>query len=285
MRRRIWYVAADLSGHQLAQVGAAPVRRGHQILGGRQRLEPPVETGQEGLDRAGVAPGLRGDALDDGQQVLGAMADLAQQRTQRLFALLAVGDVDPGGYQPVDGAIRRMVGIDGDLVPVRDAAVGNADLEGSRLARVEDRSLGGGKAIRLAFREEIVVVQARDVATAPTRRHVLCPHGPQAAVLIEQRDAGMAEGAHQAASHLGRLRIRDVGCHTTTRCGRSSLRTHVATIPSSLECLGFLRIAKTLSLRFSAIPNANDALWLGIAAEQNAYPDRSVPVLSFIRLP
>ena len=106
--RRIHGVAADLADHQFAEIRAAPVRRGDQVLRGGDRLQPAAKAHQEAVDRSRIVPGLAGDALDDGKQVLGAVADLTQQRLQRLLAAPLLGGLDDRDDDALDlAAIGR----------------------------------------------------------------------------------------------------------------------------------------------------------------------------------
>ena len=236
MTGRIGDVAADLARHQFAQVGAAPVGGGHQILRGGQRLQAAAEARQETVDRIRIAAGLGGDALDDGQQVLRAMADLAQQSAQRLLAALAVGHVDRRGDQALQLAVGRLVRVDRYFIPIDRVAVGDPDLQVLRLGGLQDGLLGEDNSFGFRCRQKVEVRQAGHIAVAPRVRNVLRPHHAQRPILIDQGDAGMAQRAHQAAAQFD-IAVRKMHVHRVRRLRSAflpSIRADTLTSQSDL---------------------------------------------------
>ena len=182
----IGHVAADLPGHQFAQVGAAPVGGGHQILRRGQRLQAAAEARQEAVDRIRIAARLRSDALDDGKQVLRAMADLAQQGAQCLLAALTVCDIDRRGDQAVQLAVGRLVGIDRYFIPISRVAGGDADFQVLRLSGFQHRLLCQDNPSGFCRWKKVDVREAGHVAAAPRMRHVLRPYDAKRTILVDQ---------------------------------------------------------------------------------------------------
>ena len=87
------HAIGELGAHQVAHGGAAPVLRDEQIMRHRKRLEARAEFALKILDRGRTGRRLPRHRLHDGEQVLGAMHEFAQQHAHMLFALLALGDV------------------------------------------------------------------------------------------------------------------------------------------------------------------------------------------------
>src|SRR6185312_10010842 len=128
-------VSLDLPGNEFVQFGAAPVRRGHQVLGRSERMEPAPEPREEVGKRIRITAGLSRYALDDGKQVLGAMADLSQQRLEGLFTTLLLRRFDLGRHHAQKGAVLIQVRIDPDLEPTHAVRAGYADFETLRIRR------------------------------------------------------------------------------------------------------------------------------------------------------
>ena len=72
----------------------------------RQRLQPAAKFLEEEIQRDGVARRLHGDPLDDGQQVLRAVRQFAQQRFQHALAVAGIGNVGNDGEQ-AEGAVLQ----------------------------------------------------------------------------------------------------------------------------------------------------------------------------------
>jgi hypothetical protein len=59
----------------------------------RERLQPPGKSRLEFIDRAGSSPGLVGNRLDYGEKILGAMGNLAHEKSDMIFRDLPIGYV------------------------------------------------------------------------------------------------------------------------------------------------------------------------------------------------
>src|SRR5690606_27027184 len=105
-------MTVELADDEIAKQRATPVGKRDEVLRGSERLQPALEISQELLDVRRIMAGLAGNALDDGQQVARAMADFAQQGTQALLAMLALGCLDLGGDHAADRAVIGIIGID-----------------------------------------------------------------------------------------------------------------------------------------------------------------------------
>ena len=75
----------ELRVHQFIHVDALPLVVDQQVVIGRERLDPLREAFHEVFGIASRR--LAGDGLHDAEQILGAMADLAEQQAQALEAL------------------------------------------------------------------------------------------------------------------------------------------------------------------------------------------------------
>ncbi|CCV11129.1 hypothetical protein MESS4_280066 [Mesorhizobium sp. STM 4661] len=209
--QRIGSVTADLAGHEFAQCGSAPVGRRHQVLGRGKRLQPAAKACQEIRERVRVTAGLGGDALDNGQKVLRAVADFAQQRLQGLLAALVLGRFDHGSDDPDHGIAVAVISVYPYLEPADAIVGGNAEFEVFRIAGCNDAAFGRTDAFRLRRRQDAIAVGRVD---GPWRAHVACPYGFHLAILIENRNAGivqcMKKGAAKLHSALSRMQSDDL---------------------------------------------------------------------------
>jgi len=200
-------VAADLAEHEFVQVGAAPVGRRDQVLRRGERLQAAAKTRQEGFDRARIAAGLRGDALDDGEKVLRAMAEFAQQRPQRLFAAPVLGNVHGGGDEALDRSVGAFpVGIDPDFEPSGAFVLRNADFQAHRLAAFKDGPLGCGHAFGLDGGQEVGVGLAGRSVGSPGTGEVVGPQHAKVVVLVDRGHAGIVHGLNEPAGDNRRFR-------------------------------------------------------------------------------
>src|SRR5690606_25248495 len=85
MFRWLLDIFACLGADEIMQPGARPARVHDEVLTARQGMDAAVEASEElrkGLRSTGC---LRGDRLDDRQQVFGAVVEFTQKRPQPLF--------------------------------------------------------------------------------------------------------------------------------------------------------------------------------------------------------
>ncbi len=85
---------AQLLLDQHAQRRAMPIVGDQEIVRAADGDEPRAEAIEEILDRARARGGLPGDGVDHGEQILGAVGQLAQQEAKLILVRLALADVD-----------------------------------------------------------------------------------------------------------------------------------------------------------------------------------------------
>src|SRR3546814_2061188 len=87
-----------LLAHQYRQLGTLPPAVGEQCMGPRERLDAPADGGDEFVG----ARRLRqlDHRVDDGEQVPGAVIDLAREQLLALLVALALGDVADDADEP-----------------------------------------------------------------------------------------------------------------------------------------------------------------------------------------
>src|SRR3546814_5343210 len=86
----IWAEGGKLLAHQYRQLGTLPPAVGEQCMGPRERLDAPADGGDEFVG----ARRLRQlhHRVDDGEQVPGAVIDLAREQLLALLVALALGE-------------------------------------------------------------------------------------------------------------------------------------------------------------------------------------------------
>ncbi len=89
----------ELACRQGRQVQALPVPGDQEVVRRAQGRQPVAEPFDEGLGQAFRLGGLAGDAVDQRQQVLGPVRQLAQDHLQMLLLALLLGDVHRGDQQ------------------------------------------------------------------------------------------------------------------------------------------------------------------------------------------
>src|SRR6185437_5107794 len=90
----------ELSLGKLAEIGACPILGEQKIMCLRQRLKPSAKGFDEGFGRGRRAERLLGQGKDDGEGVVDAVSELAEQQRLLLLCRLPLADVD----QHVHGA-------------------------------------------------------------------------------------------------------------------------------------------------------------------------------------
>src|SRR5690606_16131750 len=144
----------------------------------------PAKTHEETIDGAGIALGLRGDALDDGKQILRPVAHLAQQGAQSALAPPLLRCLDDGGEDAGRAAAAPGVGVDPKVEPTRSVAGRHSDAYHLRFARIHNRAPCFTDALRFQGGEKIFIDRAMDKVIRPNLRDVPGPDHPSGAVLV-----------------------------------------------------------------------------------------------------
>src|SRR5262245_60508476 len=85
---------AELPLDQHTQGRAVPIVGDEKVVGGTHRRQPGAEAGEKIVDRARARGGLPRDGLGDGEQILAAMREFAQQKAKLVLVGLALADID-----------------------------------------------------------------------------------------------------------------------------------------------------------------------------------------------
>ena len=145
-----------------------------------------------------VAAGLGGDALDDGQQVLRAMADLPEQGSQRLLPPLLLGGLHSRRDDASCLAVIVPVRIDPQVEPACAVGGGHAYLHALGDERCKHAALCRGDAFDNRRRQKLGIGGAWPVCGRPAAGHIARPHHPQFMVLIKNGNARVAQSVQQA---------------------------------------------------------------------------------------
>ena len=112
---------AQLLLDQHAQRRAMPIVGDQEVVRAADGDEARAEAIEEILDRARARCGLPGDGVDHGEQILGAVGQLAQQEAKLILVGLALADVDGDRGRAEDLALlvgqRLDQQIEGALAP------------------------------------------------------------------------------------------------------------------------------------------------------------------------
>ena len=90
--------------------GSLPILEHEQVMRCSESLQPIRKSPLEFFERVHRASGLRGDRLDHGEQVFGAMSEFAHKEFDMLLCDLAVGHI---GHD-VDQASSFAIGVPGN---------------------------------------------------------------------------------------------------------------------------------------------------------------------------
>ena len=200
-------VCATLAREQLAQVGALPGLRDEQVVGGGHGAQPRREVGDEAVHVVREARGLARHRLDDGEEVLRAVGQLAHHQPHLLLVAPPLGQVERGADHA--RRPRRPRRSSARAAGRRSAARRRSRPRppASRAGRSSSTRCLAGTSLRSSGSGKISAsVRPRKSSAVGARRGVVHEGVAQVGVLLEDGDRRVLQRQLEAAVGGGELR-------------------------------------------------------------------------------